>query len=93
MILASIARLLTIISLSVIGTAPLCAQSMSAKAILYRAVNAMGGMAALRAVKNQVVESEGKQFDSSSMATCVRPKPASRHGKSIAKGNRDSDLP
>ncbi len=38
----------------------------SAKALLDQTANAMGGMNALRALKNEIVESEGKQFDSSS---------------------------
>ena len=63
----------TILCLTLIGAAPLRAQPMSAKAILDRAVNAMGGMAALRAVKNQIVESEGKQFDSSSTPKPLGP--------------------
>jgi glyoxylase-like metal-dependent hydrolase (beta-lactamase superfamily II) len=42
------------------------AQSPDAKAILQEAAKAMGGMQALRSLKTQVVESEGKQFDSSS---------------------------
>jgi glyoxylase-like metal-dependent hydrolase (beta-lactamase superfamily II) len=42
------------------------AQSSDAKAILQEAAKAMGGMQALRSLKNQVVESEGKQFDHTS---------------------------
>lgn len=42
------------------------AHAQSAKALLGQSANAMGGVAALRAIKNQVIESEGKQFDSSS---------------------------
>ena len=38
----------------------------SAQGLIAEAAKAMGGMAALRALKNQVVESDGKQFDSSS---------------------------
>ena len=38
----------------------------SAQALIAETAKAMGGVAALRAIKNQVVESEGKQFDSSS---------------------------
>ena len=45
---------------------PLEAQSADAKTLLGEAAKAMGGVQALRALKNQVVESEGKQFDSSS---------------------------
>ena len=42
------------------------AQSADAKALLEQSAKAVGGMQALRSLKNQVVESEGKQFDSSS---------------------------
>ena len=42
------------------------AQSADAKALLEQSAKAMGGMQALRSLKNQVVESEGKQYDSSS---------------------------
>lgn len=42
----------------------LAAQAQSAKTLIDQAASAMGGMAALRAVNNQVVESEGKQFNS-----------------------------
>ena len=49
-----------------IGTVPAQTQSSDAKALLEAAAKAMGGIQALRSLKNQVVESEGKQFDSSS---------------------------
>jgi hypothetical protein len=39
------------------------AAAQSAQALIQDAAKAMGGMAALRAVKNQTVEAEGKQFD------------------------------
>ena len=42
------------------------ARAQSAQALIAEAAEAMGGMAALRAVRNQIIESEGKQFDSSS---------------------------
>jgi hypothetical protein len=48
------------------GTLPAQAQSSDAKAILQEAAKAMGGTQALRSLKNQVVESEGKQFDHTS---------------------------
>jgi glyoxylase-like metal-dependent hydrolase (beta-lactamase superfamily II) len=48
------------------GTFPARAQSSDARALLQEAAKAMGGMQALRALKNQVVESEGKQFDHTS---------------------------
>ena len=67
------ARFVTIVCLTLIGAAPLWAQSMSARAILDQATKAMGGTAALRAIKNQIVESEGKQFDSSSTPKPLGP--------------------
>jgi glyoxylase-like metal-dependent hydrolase (beta-lactamase superfamily II) len=51
------------------------AHAQSAKALLDQSARAMGGMAALRAIKSQVIESEGKQFDSSSTP---RPRGATR---------------
>jgi len=47
-------------------SSPVQAQSGDAKALLEQSAKAMGGMQALRSLKNQVVEGEGKQFDSSS---------------------------
>ena len=44
----------------------LLAQPSGARALLEGSAKVMGGLPALRALKNQVVESEGKQFDSSS---------------------------
>ena len=41
------------------------AHAQSAQALISEAAKAMGGMAALRALKSQVTESEGKQFNSS----------------------------
>jgi len=41
------------------------AHAQSAQALISEAAKAMGGMAALRALKSQVIESEGKQFNSS----------------------------
>ena len=46
----------------------LAVQAQSAKALIDQAASAMGGMAALRAINNQVVESEGKQFNSAPIA-------------------------
>jgi len=66
-------KLVTILCSTLIGAAPLWAQPMSAKTLVDRAVNAMGGMSALSAVKNQVIESEGKQFDSSSTPKPLGP--------------------
>jgi len=62
-----------IVVLIVIAAAPLPAQPISAKVFIDQAVTAMGGVAALRAVKNQIVESEGKQFDSSSTPRPLGP--------------------
>ena len=42
---------------------PVQAQSTDAKALLDEAAKAMGGTQALRSLKNEVVESEGKQFE------------------------------
>ncbi|HEY7221004.1 MAG TPA: MBL fold metallo-hydrolase [Candidatus Binatia bacterium] len=49
------------------------AQAQSAQGLIGEAAKAMGGMAALRAIKNQIVESEGKQFDSSSTPRPLGP--------------------
>jgi len=49
------------------------AQAPSPAALLQQSANAMGGVAALRALKTQVVESEGKQFDSSSTQQPLGP--------------------
>lgn len=53
--------------------APLPAHAQSAKVILDQAVHAMGGMNALRALRNETIESEGKQFDSSSTPQPLGP--------------------
>lgn len=47
---------------------PLESFAQTAKALIDQAASAMGGMAALRALNNQVVESEGKQFNSAPIA-------------------------
>ena len=44
------------------------AQAQNAGALIDQAAKAMGGMEALRAINNQVVESEGKQFNSAPIA-------------------------
>ena len=49
------------------------AHGQSAQALIAETAKAMGGVAALRAIKNQVVESEGKQFDSSSTPRPLGP--------------------
>src|SRR5262245_26426049 len=45
------------------GAFPAQAQSADAKTLLEEAAKAMGGTQALRSLKNEVVESEGKQFE------------------------------
>lgn len=62
-----------LIALTMIAFDVLTAQAQSARALIDRAAIAMGGMNALRAVKNQVIESEGKQFDSSSTPKPLGP--------------------
>ena len=49
------------------------AHGQSAQALVVETAKAMGGVAALREIKNQVVESEGKQFDSSSTPRPLGP--------------------
>lgn len=56
-----------------IAAAPAQAQAPAAVALLQQSARAMGGLAALRAVNNQIVESEGKQFDSSSTPQPLGP--------------------
>jgi glyoxylase-like metal-dependent hydrolase (beta-lactamase superfamily II) len=69
-----IGKMLTVcwalIALAVPATA---VQAQSAKAIVDQAARAMGGMNALRALKNENIESEGKQFDSSSTPQPLGP--------------------
>ena len=48
-------------------------QAQSANAIVDRAAKAMGGMNALRAIRNEVIESEGRQFDSTSTPQPLGP--------------------
>ena len=64
-------------ALPLTGALIVCASAwvhaQSAKTLVDQALNAMGGMSALRAVKNQVIESEGKQFDSSSTPKPLGP--------------------
>jgi glyoxylase-like metal-dependent hydrolase (beta-lactamase superfamily II) len=62
---------IAIVTLLLIGVAT--AHAQSAKALLDQAANAMGGMNALRALKSEIVESEGKQFDSSSTPQPLGP--------------------
>jgi glyoxylase-like metal-dependent hydrolase (beta-lactamase superfamily II) len=68
-------RILTVIAASCLALAlpaagPLAAdapRSSEARALLEQAAKAMGGMAALRALKSQLVESQGKQFEHASV--------------------------
>jgi glyoxylase-like metal-dependent hydrolase (beta-lactamase superfamily II) len=49
------------------------AHAQSAAAVVRESVNAMGGEITLRGLKTQIVESEGKQFDSSSTPKPLGP--------------------
>jgi glyoxylase-like metal-dependent hydrolase (beta-lactamase superfamily II) len=49
------------------------ARAQSAQALIEQAAKAMGGMNALRALKNELIESEGKQYDSSSTSQPLGP--------------------
>jgi glyoxylase-like metal-dependent hydrolase (beta-lactamase superfamily II) len=62
---------IVILTLLLIGART--AHAQSARALLDQAANAMGGMNALRAMKNEMVDSEGKQFDSSSTPQPLGP--------------------
>ncbi|MSP41423.1 MAG: MBL fold metallo-hydrolase [Deltaproteobacteria bacterium] len=62
---------IAIVTLLLLGVANTHAQS--AKTLLDQSATAMGGMNALRALKNEMVESEGKQFDSSSTPQPLGP--------------------
>ena len=64
--------LLALVVVLAVGREPAHAQS-SAAALLQQSANAMGGPTALRALKTQVIESEGKQFDSSSTPQPLGP--------------------
>ena len=57
----------------VLAVAHATGHAQSHVALLQQSANAMGGLAALRALKTQVIESEGKQFDSSSTAQPLGP--------------------
>ena len=57
----------------VIAVAQAPGQAQSPSGILQQSANAMGGLTALRALRIQVVESEGKQFDSSSTPQPLGP--------------------
>ena len=58
------------------GASSVNAQSSDAKVLLDEAAKAMGGTQALRSLKNEVVESEGKQFEH---AQAQRPGGPGRH--------------
>jgi glyoxylase-like metal-dependent hydrolase (beta-lactamase superfamily II) len=64
--------LLPLVIVLAVAQAPGYAQS-PAPALLQQSANAMGGLPALRALKTQVIESEGKQFDSSSTPQPLGP--------------------
>jgi hypothetical protein len=57
----------------VLAVAHAAGHAQSPAALLQQSANAMGGLGALRALKTQVIESEGKQFDSSSTAQPLGP--------------------
>ena len=52
---------------------PVAVQAQSAQALIDQAAAAMGGKTALRALKNELIESEGKQYDSSSTPQPLGP--------------------
>ena len=57
----------------VLAAAQAPGHAQSPNALLQQSANAMGGLTALRALKTQVIESEGKQFDSSSTPQPLGP--------------------
>jgi glyoxylase-like metal-dependent hydrolase (beta-lactamase superfamily II) len=57
----------------VIAVAQAPGQAQSPSGILQQSASAMGGPTALRALKTQMIESEGKQFDSSSTPQPLGP--------------------
>jgi glyoxylase-like metal-dependent hydrolase (beta-lactamase superfamily II) len=69
------AFLSTVLVVMAVGVAPLYAQA-TPKALLEEAAKAMGGTQALRSLNNQVVQSEGKQFEP---AQAQRPGGPTRH--------------
>jgi glyoxylase-like metal-dependent hydrolase (beta-lactamase superfamily II) len=64
------ANLVLLLVLAVVSSG--VAYGQSAQTLLSEAAQAMGGLAALRALKNEVVEAEGRQFDA---AFPLQPKP------------------
>src|SRR6188508_2379442 len=59
--------------LTALLVAPVAVRAQSALAVVDQAAKAMGGMNALRALRNEMVESEGKQYDSSSTPQPLGP--------------------
>jgi len=53
--------------------APGSAPAQSAQTLIDQAATAMGGMKALSAIKNEMIESEGRQYDSSSTPQPLGP--------------------
>lgn len=66
-------RLLLLSLIILFAPAPGTAHAQSPAALIQQSADAMGGVTALRALKTQVVESEGKQFDSSSTPKPLGP--------------------
>jgi hypothetical protein len=69
--------LLALVIVVAVAQAPGHAQSPAV--LLQQSANAMGGPTALRALKTQVIESEGKQFDSSSTPQPLGPTRQNHH--------------
>src|SRR6185369_5904124 len=61
------------LALIVLTLLPSAAHAQTAAALMQQSAQAMGGLAALRALKTQALESEGKQFDSSSTQQPLGP--------------------
>jgi Metallo-beta-lactamase superfamily len=66
-------RLALLALVIVLAVAPAAGYVQSPAALLQQSANAMGSVTALRALKTQVIESEGKQFDSSSTPQPLGP--------------------
>jgi glyoxylase-like metal-dependent hydrolase (beta-lactamase superfamily II) len=66
-------RLALLALVIVLAAAQTPGHAQSPAALLQQSANAMGGPTALRALKTQVIESEGKQFDSSSTPQPLGP--------------------
>ena len=61
------------IRLALLALVIVLAAAQAPAALLQQTANTMGGPTALRALKTQVIESEGKQFDSSSTPQPLGP--------------------